>query len=60
MRTLVTIMSIVAIVPFVLATKVAAPLPPPSPYADTESVTNVVFSAGVAGDNVFALALELA
>ena len=42
------------------AAKVAAPLPPPSPYADTESVTNVVFSAGVtAGDNVFALALEL-
>ena len=41
------------------AAKVAAPLPPPSPYADTESVTNVVFSAGVAGDNVFALAVDL-
>lgn len=34
-------------------------LPPPSPYADTESVTNVAFNAGVAGDNVFALTLEL-
>ena len=52
MRTLVTIMSIVAIVPFVLAAKVAAPLPPPSPYADMESVTNVVFSAGVAVSSV--------
>ena len=30
------------------AAKVAAPLPPPSPYADTESVTNVAFNAGVA------------
>ena len=28
-----------------------APLPPPSPYADTESVTNVAFNAGVTGDN---------
>ena len=41
------------------AAKVAAPLPQPSPYADTESVTNVAFNAGVMGDNVFALTLEL-
>ena len=41
------------------AARVAAPMPPPSPYADTESVTNVAFNAGVVGDNVFALALEL-
>ena len=34
-------------------------LPPPSPYADTESVTNVAFNAGIAGDNFFALTLEL-
>ena len=34
-------------------------LPPPSPYADTESVTNVTFGVGVLGDNVFALSLEL-
>ncbi len=33
--------------------------PPPSPYADTEAVTNVSFGAGVAGDNVFALSLAL-
>ena len=52
-------MSIAAIVPFVLAARVAVPLPPPSPYADTESVTNVAFNAGVAGGNVFALTLEL-
>lgn len=38
---------------------VTAPMPPPSPYADTEAVTNVSFSAGLAGDNVFAFALEL-
>ena len=41
------------------AARVAPPLPPPSPYADAESVTNVAFSAGVAGDNVFSLSLEL-
>ena len=41
------------------AARVAAPLPPPSSYADTESVTNVVFNAGVVGGNVFALTLEL-
>jgi len=34
-------------------------LPPPSPYADTESVTNVAFCAGVLGDNVFSLSLAL-
>ena len=34
-------------------------LPPPSPYADTESVTNVAFCAGVPGDNVFSLSLAL-
>ena len=34
-------------------------LPPPSPYADTESVTNVAFNAGVPGDNVFSLSLAL-
>ena len=43
----------------VLAARVAAPLPPPSPYADTESETNVTFCAGVLGDNVFTLSLEL-
>ena len=42
-----------------VAYAVTAPMPPPLPYADTESVTNVAFSAGVAGDNVFAFALEL-
>ena len=42
-----------------LAARVAAPLPPSSPYADTESVTNVTFGAGVPGDNVFAMSLEL-
>ena len=41
------------------ATRIAAPLPPPSPYADTESVTNVAFNAGVPGDNVFSLSLAL-
>lgn len=59
MRTLAAIMSIVAIAPLVLAARVAAPLPTPSPYADTESVTNVAFNAGVPGDNVFSLSLEL-
>ena len=34
-------------------------LPPPSPYADTESVTNVTFCAGVPGDNFFSLSLAL-
>lgn len=34
-------------------------IPPLSPYADTESVTDVTFGAGVAGDNMFALSLEL-
>ena len=34
-------------------------LPQPSPYADTESVTNVAFCAGVPGDNVFSLSLAL-
>ena len=34
-------------------------LPPPSLYADTESVTNVTFGVGVPGDNVFSLSLEL-
>ena len=34
-------------------------LPPPSSYADTESVTNVAFNAGVPGDNVFSLSLAL-
>ena len=34
-------------------------LPPPSPYADTESVTNVTFGVGVPGDNVFSLSLVL-
>ena len=38
---------------------VTAPMPSPSSYVDTEAVTNVAFSAGVAGDNVFAFALEL-
>lgn len=38
---------------------VTAPMPSSSPYADTEAVTNVAFSAGAAGDNVFTLALEL-
>ena len=52
-------MCIVAIVPFAFAARVTAPLPPPSPYADTESVTNIMFCAGVPGDNVFALSLEL-
>ena len=43
----------------VLAARVAAPLPSPSPYADTESVTNVTFRAGTSGDNVFSLSLVL-
>ena len=34
-------------------------LQPPSPYADTESVTNVTFGVGVPGDNVFSLSLVL-
>ena len=38
---------------------VIAPMPPPSPYADTESVTNVTFCAGVPGDNFFSLSLAL-
>ena len=59
MRALTAIMSIAAMVPLALAARVAAPLPPPSPYADTESVTNVAFNAGVPGDNVFSLSLAL-
>ena len=59
MRTLAAIMSIAAIVPLAIAARVAAPLPPPSPHADTESVTNVAFNAGIAGNNVFGLTLEL-
>ena len=34
-------------------------LPPPSPYADTESVTNAAFCAGAPGDNEFSLSIEL-
>ena len=52
-------MSIAAIVPSALAARVASPLPPSSLYADTESVTNVTFNAGVSGDNVFFLSLAL-
>ncbi len=48
MRKLTAIMSIAVIVLFVLAARVTAP--PPSPYADTESVTNVSFSVGGAKD----------
>ena len=42
-----------------LAARVDVPSLPPSPYADTEAVTNVAFGTGVAGDNVFALSLAL-
>ena len=59
LRTFVAIISIAAIVPSALAARVASPLPPPSLYADTESVTNVTFNAGVSGDNVFSLSLVL-
>ena len=59
MRALTAIMSIAAMVPLALAARVAAPLPHPSSYADTESVTNVTFNAGVPGDNVFSLSLAL-
>ena len=59
MKILATIVGIAAIAPSVLAARVSAPLLPPSLYADTESVTNVTFNAGVPGDNVFALSLEL-
>ena len=41
------------------AIAVTAPIPPPSSYADAESVTNVTFRAGTPGDNVFSLSLEL-
>ena len=59
MRTALSIVSLAVIVCPVLAARVAAPLPSPSPYADTESVTNVTFRAGTPGDNVFSLSLEL-
>ena len=48
-----------AVASVAFAARIAAPLPPPSPYADTESVTNVAFNAGVPGDNVFSLSLAL-
>ena len=48
-----------AVASVAFAARIAAPLPPPSPYADTESVTNVAFCAGVPGDNVFSLSLAL-
>ena len=59
MRKLVAIVGLAVLAIPVLAARVAAPLPPPSPYADTESETNVTFCAGVLGDNVFTLSLEL-
>jgi len=59
MRILAFMMSLAVLVIPVLAARVAAPLPPPSQYADTESVTNVTFRTGVPGNNVFALSLEL-
>ena len=59
MRTALSIVSLAVIVCPVLAARVAAPLPSPSPYADTESVTNVTFRAGTSGDNVFSLSLVL-
>ncbi len=40
-----------------LAARVEVSPPPDPAHADTEAVTNVSFGAGVAGDNVFALAL---
>ena len=57
MRILAFMVSLAVLVIPVLAARVSAP--PSSPYADTESVTNVAFRAGVPGDNVFALSLEL-
>lgn len=54
---LLVMVAFVALTAF--AARVAAPLPPPSPYADTESVTNVAFNAGVAGDSVFTISLSL-
>lgn len=59
MRKLLTIVGLAVLAIPALAARVAAPLPPSSPYADTESVTNVTFGAGVPGDNVFAMSLEL-
>ena len=58
-RAVVSIASLTVIVCPALAARVAAPLPPPSPYADMETVTNVTFNVGASGDNLFALSLEL-
>ena len=57
MRILAFMVSLAVLVIPVLAARVSAP--PSSPYADTESVTNVTFRTGVPGNNVFALSLEL-
>jgi len=59
MRAVVSIAGLAILALPVLAARIAAPLPPPSPYADTESVTNVTFCAGVQGDNVFSLSIEM-
>ena len=59
MRKLLTIVGLAVLAIPVLAARVATTLPPPSPYADTESVTNVTFGVGVPGDNVFSLSLVL-
>ena len=59
MKFCVVILSFALIAFPALAARVDVPSLPPSPYADTEAVTNVAFGTGVAGDNVFALSLAL-